>query len=195
MPMLNVLPLVSTQSKSFHPSPSQYFPEPRSTNLVPSTNAWGFSQEDYRERHRPRTAALESQPSQQSAVSQWLDSTTSTSPSGLRTPPREMNGGNGNSTLAPIHGGLYNNLPLWKTIKSSFSSSTGLPVTNGQHSHPTSSRPSSPTHMKDVNDAYGIIAARRRSSGNDNQIVSYLQIPPSINDSKGSLAEFAAQVG
>jgi len=35
---------------------------------------------------------------------------------------------------------------------------------------------------------------RRSSSEADEQIVSHLQIPASINNSKGSLAEFAAQV-
>ena len=191
--MLNVLPLLSTQSKSFHSSPPRYFPEPRSTNSVSSTKAWGFPREDYRERQQSRIIAVEPQPSQQSVVSQWLDNTTSTSPSGLRTPPREMNGANGNLMLAPTYGGLYNNVPQAKTAKLPYPSTTGYPVTNIQPSHNASSRPSSPTHTKGVFDAYSI-AASRRSSGNDNQIVAYLQIPPSINDSKGSLAEFAAQV-
>lgn len=35
---------------------------------------------------------------------------------------------------------------------------------------------------------------QRRKASSSNAIVSYLQIPPSINNSKGSLAEFAAQV-
>ncbi|KAI9810306.1 MAG: hypothetical protein M1827_006356 [Pycnora praestabilis] len=36
--------------------------------------------------------------------------------------------------------------------------------------------------------------AQRRKSSNSNSIASYLQIPSSINNSKGSLAEFAAQI-
>ena len=191
--MLNVLPLLPTQSKSFHSSSPSYFPELRSTDLASSTKTWGFPRVDYRERHRPQSTVREPQPSQQNIVSQWLDSTTSTSPSGLRTPPGEMNGELGKSMLAPIHGGLYNNLPVSKLARPSYPSEIGTLATNGQFSRFTSSRSPSPNHTKEVNDGYGV-AARRRSSGNDNQIVSYLQIPPSINDSKGSLAEFAAQV-
>lgn len=37
--------------------------------------------------------------------------------------------------------------------------------------------------------------ARKDSSNSDSAIASYLQIPSSVNDSKGSLAEFAADVG
>lgn len=36
--------------------------------------------------------------------------------------------------------------------------------------------------------------SQRRKASSNNAIVPYLQIPPSINNSKGSLAEFAAQV-
>lgn len=37
-------------------------------------------------------------------------------------------------------------------------------------------------------------SGRRKASADGNAIASYLQIPSSINDSKGSLPEFAAQV-
>jgi hypothetical protein len=37
--------------------------------------------------------------------------------------------------------------------------------------------------------------AAKESKGSESAIASYLQIPSSINDSKGSLAEFAAEVG
>lgn len=56
-----------------------------------------------------------------------------------------------------------------------------------------SARPPSPTPKKDTS-AEREQAIRRKASTDANSIASYLQVPPSINDSKGSLPEFAAQV-
>lgn len=136
----------------------------------------------------------------QNLVTRWLAGTTAPSPSGLHTPPREMNGGHVNAMLAPTHGGLYNNnASLARSSDHAYQVNAGvftersLATRNGQYVHAHSSRPSSPSQLRDIAGLYGN-STRRRGSDNDNQIVSYLQIPSSINDSKGSLAEFAAQV-
>lgn len=136
----------------------------------------------------------------QNLVTRWLAGTTAPSPSGLHTPPREMNGGHANAMLAPTHGGLYNNnSSLARPSDHPYQVNAGvftersLATRNGQYVHARSSRPASPNQPKDVAGLY-VNNTRRRESDNDNQIVSYLQIPATINDSKGSLAEFAAQV-
>jgi hypothetical protein len=99
--------------------------------------------------------------------------------------------------LAPTYGGLYNGNGTAKAssaVPQESASSYGhkAPPATSQAPYSSVSQPPSP-RQTNPNTALLEPAFRRRSSG-DNQIVSYLQIPPSINNSKGSLAEFAAQV-
>lgn len=61
-------------------------------------------------------------------------------------------------------------------------------------SYPSANRSRSPQLPKKDNIAQNEETARRRASNDADPIASHLQIPPSINDSKGSLPEFAAQV-
>lgn len=58
-------------------------------------------------------------------------------------------------------------------------------------SRPSTLRPESPLSQRE-HPARGQQKAR---TSENNSIAPYLQIPASINDSQGSLAEFAAQVG
>ena len=85
-----------------------------------------------------------------------------------------------NLMLAPTYGGLYR--------------ASGY--TNG--SLQQSSRPKSPLHEVSPKHGGGQDANARAGvqdqSGETDQIAPYLQIPSTINSSKGSLSEFAAQV-
>ena len=58
----------------------------------------------------------------------------------------------------------------------------------------SANQPPSPAISHNDRVAQSERTARRRASSDGNSIASHLQIPPSINDSKGSLPEFAAQV-
>ena len=123
---------------------------------------------------------------------------------GLRTPPRDMNSMDGNPLLAQNGGGQsYKRVPVVgsNALQPHFSQATG------DESRNTSSRPQpfydsyysakrsqSPLPSKKETAAQIEQAARRRASSDNNSIASHLQIPRSINDSKGSLPEFAAQV-
>ena len=62
------------------------------------------------------------------------------------------------------------------------------------NSYVSAKRPPSPVVSQNDHVAQSERTARRRASSDGNSIASHLQIPPSINDSKGSLPEFAAQV-
>jgi hypothetical protein len=60
-------------------------------------------------------------------------------------------------------------------------------------SYYSANRPQSPVlPLKNAQSEH--TARRRRASSDSNSIASHLQIPPSINDSRGSLPEFAAQI-
>ena len=134
----------------------------------------------------------------QKVIAQWLAGTRELSPRDRQAPPSATNGVAVNSMLAPTyersysgHGAATSNSVGYQGNMSfhgnNVLASTAQPV-RGSRSHP-----SSPTQLN-ANGAAQDITSRRRSSGGDNQIASYLQIPSSINDSKGSLADFAAQV-
>ena len=121
---------------------------------------------------------------------------------GLRTPPRDMTAANFNPIFA--RGSQYNSVPPSMLSATSYSSTTGtfnsastftsgVHRSNGQLNLKPASRPQSPRAHRD-NPTNQEQSSRRRSSSNGNAIVHYLQIPSTINDSKGSLAEFAAQV-
>lgn len=122
---------------------------------------------------------------------------------GLRTPPRDMNGMNGNPLLASnAEGTQYKRVPVvasnappyqpsLTTLDNSKQSSNRQPFYNSYYS---ATRPQSPVLPKKDHTAQNEQTARRRASNDSNSIASHLQIPASINDSKGSLPEFAAQV-
>ncbi|MCJ1478852.1 hypothetical protein MMC13_007536 [Lambiella insularis] len=132
----------------------------------------------------------------QKLVSQWLAGTIEGSPPGPPFSPPAMNGAAINPMLAPTYGGLYNG--YLRSNTSAYQSNPEVPSSKPSNNsarpiNGVSSHPSSPSAAND-NVAVQSNITRRRSSGGDNQIVSYLQIPSSINNSKGSLAEFAAQI-
>lgn len=121
---------------------------------------------------------------------------------GLRTPPKDMTAASFNPLFAP--GSQYNGVPpsmpgatSYRSATGTFSNTNGFPrgvhSNNDQLNFKSASRPQSPRAPKD-NTTNQEQSSRRRSSSNGNAIVHYLQIPSTINDSKGSLAEFAAQV-
>ena len=125
------------------------------------------------------------------------------SKSGLRTPPKDMNGMNGNPLAAsnaertqykrvPV---VASNAPPYQaslaTLDNSKQVSNRQPFYNSYYS---ATRPQSPVPPKKDHVAQSEQTARRRASNDSNSIASHLQIPSSINESKGSLPEFAAQV-
>ena len=122
---------------------------------------------------------------------------------GLCTPPKDMNGMNGNPLLAANAEGTHykrvpavaSNAPPYQaslaTLDNSKHASNRQPFYNSYYS---ATRPQSPVPSKKDHAAQSEQTARRRASNDSNSIASHLQIPGSINDSKGSLPEFAAQV-
>ncbi len=136
---------------------------------------------------------------EQESLNNWLQS-SATLNHGLRTPPRELaNMMSGNPLLARDSGGiLYNSVPAVKST-APYSTSLGTIATAQYYSKAPPSndsrastvRPENPTFQRD-NGARG--QQTGNSSTDSNSIATYLQIPSTINDSKGSLAEFAAQV-
>ncbi|MCJ1388131.1 hypothetical protein MMC18_000976 [Xylographa bjoerkii] len=163
------------------------FVQPTRTNCT-------LAEENY-QRGREEAELRARQEPNKKAVSQWLAGTVETSPRARPLSSPVMNGAASNSMLAPIYGGLYNSQGA--TNATTYQGRTTLqgtkvPDTTAQHISGSSSQPSSPSTLN--NGVTQSNTTRRRSSGGDNQIVSYLQIPSSINDSKGSLAEFAAQI-
>lgn len=125
-------------------------------------------------------------------------STDRTAIPGLRTPPMEMDV---NPLLASNHGPLqYKGVPVVASNNSSYPTSQGSighttytsraqPVRESYHS---THRSHNSISGEETAGSRAQVSRRRNSEGSD--IVHYLQIPRSINDSKGSLAEFAAQV-
>ena len=126
---------------------------------------------------------------------------------GLDTPPhsgQDMNVANGNPLLNPnVAGQTYHRVPVV--------ASNAPPCQNAQttldntkamgtvrkpfyDSYYSANRPSSPGLPHKDHVTHVERTARRRASSDGNSIASHLQIPSSINDSKGSLPEFAAQV-
>lgn len=118
---------------------------------------------------------------------------------GLHTPPEEMTGANFNPH-PPLHYGshLQSNGNFPKPHSGfNITGFGGFPAASftgtSQIVENVHSGPPNPSGRKDLS-APPEQLQRRRSPCSNNSIVSYLQIPSSINDSKGSLAEFAAQV-
>ena len=122
--------------------------------------------------------------------------------SGLQTPPLEMDV---NPLLAPNYGPVqYKGVPV---VASNTSNHQGNRGSIGNTTYISRAQPIldsyQPPHRsqnsitadgpRDSCDGPRAQQSRRRNS-DGSEIVHYLQIPSSINDSKGSLAEFAAQV-
>ena len=124
------------------------------------------------------------------------------SKSGLRTPPNDMNGMNGNPLAASnADRSLYKRVPVVASNAPTYQASLATvdnpkQVSNRQPfytSYYSATRPQSPVPPKKDHVAQSEQTARRRASSDSNSIASHLQIPSSINESKGSLPEFAAQ--
>ena len=124
---------------------------------------------------------------------------------GLETPPQDRR--DMNNTLNPllnpnVGGQQYQRVPVVSSnappypntqaaIDNTKASSGRQPFYNSYYS---AKRPQSPVQPQKDHVAQSEQTARRRASSDGNSIASHLQIPASINDSKGSLPEFAAQV-
>ena len=117
--------------------------------------------------------------------------------------PGEMNGVDGSSILPPNignrhhHGGSVfgSSVPPYPTPQNKGGSHAQQKsrIESTYNSYYTTQQ-RSPTVKKETESSTQQVA-RRRASNDANAIASHLQIPPSINNSKGSLPEFAAQVG
>ena len=123
---------------------------------------------------------------------------------GLKTPPQDRKDMNSNNPLLNpnIGGQSYQRVPVVAsnappyanaqvTIDNAKASTSRQPFYN---SYISAKRPQSPVLPQKDQAAQSEQTARRRASIDGNSIASHLQIPSSINDSKGSLPEFAAQV-
>lgn len=138
---------------------------------------------------------------EQNALSQHLQGSVAKTRHGLKTPPEDMSASNANPLLVPFHGLQYKSVPVLGSSNASYQADQGTHVnTRYTHKsqpfydsyHSAQQRQSPVLRGESIGSRHQL--ARRRASSDGNSIVSYLQIPPSINNSKGSLAEFAAQV-
>ncbi|KAL8971320.1 MAG: hypothetical protein Q9183_001107 [Haloplaca sp. 2 TL-2023] len=120
---------------------------------------------------------------------------------GLRTPPKDMSGLSVNPLLAPtIEGCHYKSVPALAsnapveqsnayTVANTRYASKAPPSQTTQHQKSRSREPAA--SVADLTSGRTLGSQERVD---ESSIVSYLQIPSSINESKGSLAEFAAQI-
>ena len=159
--------------------------------MQPTRTNYTLAEENHHQARKEAESRARQEPNKK-LVSQWLADTEEGPPRARTVSSPVMNGAAINTMLAPLYGGLYNGPGA--TNNTTYQGRTTLqggkvPVPVARHVPGSSSQPSSPNNGLTQSNT-----TRRRSSGGDNQIVSYLQIPSSINDSKGSLAEFAAQV-
>ena len=132
---------------------------------------------------------------------QHLEGPTVRTQHGLRTPPEEMTSDHANPLLAPLDGLHYKSVPAIGPNTASYHTREGTYANSRQNTKPqpfydtyqSAQRPRSPVSK---GESLGLREqpARRRALSDGNSIVSHLQIPSSINNSKGSLAEFTAQV-
>ncbi|KAL8839898.1 MAG: hypothetical protein Q9170_001578 [Blastenia crenularia] len=120
---------------------------------------------------------------------------------GLRTPPGDMSGVSVNPLLASNFGDFqYKSVPTSARDDSSRQGSVGS-IANGRYHHkppPGQNTHYNRNHAQQHTSADPALlkeATTKLQNGvGESSIVSYLQIPSSINESKGSLAEFAAQI-
>jgi len=135
---------------------------------------------------------------------QHLRSELAVSHHGLHTPPGDMTGRNSYpSSQSPHVDGHLNGFrssgtsTQWYPTPQHTAGSQGRLETKPEpfyNSYYSARQNQSPNPRRD-SIAFREQPVSRRGSDDRNAIVSYLQIPSSINDSKGSLPEFAAQVG
>lgn len=134
---------------------------------------------------------------EQEALNMWLQNST-TMNHGLRTPPRESANLNVNPLLAQNMGSTqYNSVPALRPT-SPYSTSLDTVATAQYYrkappsndSRPSTLRPESPLSQRD----HTVRGQPKGRTSENPSIAPYLQIPATINDSQGSLAEFAAQV-
>ncbi|KAI9836969.1 MAG: hypothetical protein M1837_003145 [Sclerophora amabilis] len=127
--------------------------------------------------------------------------------SGLHTPPLEMSGAPPHDTFLPSHHGSQphnsiNGGPNGTTAKPLHSTSSSVDVPHRHDPQFSLSSNSSqvphhrPSHAHSRQGSLSRLdmSQQRKKGPTDNSIVPSLQIPPTINNSKGSLAEFAAQI-
>ena len=125
---------------------------------------------------------------------------------GLETPPQDgqdMHGIHGNPLLDPNVGCqpyqrvpvVASNAPPYAPVGTTVDHERAF---NGRqpfyNSYYSARRPDSPVLPPKQQATESEHTARKRTSSDGNSIASHLQIPSTINDSKGSLPEFAAQV-
>lgn len=120
---------------------------------------------------------------------------------GLRTPPGDMTGVSVNPLLAPTFGASqYKSVSAAAWNGASRQGSVGSLVDTRSTDKTQSSkniyhgRSRSHEHTSNQQNGLKVSTSKAQTGIDDSSIVSYLQIPSSINGSKGSLAEFAAQV-
>lgn len=118
---------------------------------------------------------------------------------GLPTPPSDMTGVSFNTAVSSNYGvkphnNVYNNAypsttsHLFSNTKANAFTQATVPVTRQNTNHNTTlsvPKPAAPQRE---------MADQKKTNKSSGSTASYLQIPSSINDSKGNLAEFAAQV-
>ncbi|KAI4227103.1 MAG: hypothetical protein L6R36_002665 [Xanthoria steineri] len=117
---------------------------------------------------------------------------------GLRTPPRDMTV---NPLLAPNLGGYqYKSVPAVASNATTQQNSVGT-IANTRYTAKSRSshdgchqRDNSREHLSTDVATLQEPTSKAHTGADGTSIVSYLQIPSSINESKGSLAEFAAQI-
>ena len=108
---------------------------------------------------------------------------------GLPTPPSDMTGVSFNTSVASNyamkkpHNNVYNHT-TYPSISTLFHTGKTNSLAQAAKSNPLFSAPES-TRSREMED---------QKQKTNSSIATYLQIPSSINNSKGSLAEFAAQV-
>ena len=143
--------------------------------------------------HRaPAEAHLE-----QGHIAQWLDSTRAAlGHNAPHTPPPELATLSANAMLMPRYGGLASMTsgirptPALYQTNGGFYGDKSLAQSMNNSAVKLSTRAPSPDRWNDKECSnYDL---QRRDA--EEPIASYLQIPKTINDSKGSLSEFAAQV-
>ena len=120
---------------------------------------------------------------------------------GLRTPPKDMSGLSVNPLLAPtIEGCHYKTVPALAS-NAPIEQSNAYTVANTRYASkvpPPQTTQYQKSRSREIAASVADLTNGRTLGSqervDESSIVSYLQIPSSINESKGSLAEFAAQV-
>lgn len=135
----------------------------------------------------------------------WSRSGATAFQHGLHTPPHDRNGINGNSMFGPDAEALpFKGVPVVSSNAPPYSTSMHtLDNRSGGHSRQNSkSQPfyssyysaRQPSPRPQQTEIQPDESSRRQSSNDVNSIATHLQIPSSINGSKGSLPDLAAQV-